>query len=550
MAYHAQGYTYDSWPGLLVSDYDEGAYVISAQLLDHGYQIFSQVFSSQPAAFLGSLWGGIHLLHGSVDSMVAGHLVIAFFGALAVLGTAWVAWAAFGKGAAIAAAVALGVSPAFILFSHTIEAEVPMLGLSMLAVAAAQWYNRTSNRVYLVLSGLLLAGGLEMKVLAAVFVVPIALLVITAQFARDPERQSWDGATQGYVPVMGTQDNVAVRLTIDILLLILSTLVPLVIILGLFSPRDQWDQVVAFHLKASSVYPLEQRDNIRAIRDMLLWDPGILAAAAIGFLCVLVRRSLSGVIHLLWLLTTAAFLIEYHPLIAHQFVVLFPPLAVLAGAAAGSIFATRSRALLIPLGFLAIVAWAGLDTVQLPVVGAAKSGTTGTPSVTLSTWDRTQNMFLSLSPTSGDPLAKYTARMQTDTNNVPDCAATARAAKQDLTISTVLYRTLLRQCLAFWVDQHSSPRQFIVADDLFVATLAQRLVPPQLSDPSLVRASAGYLTEHQLEDYTRSANVALVVIWRGTFTDQSFYPGYVAWLRHNFKAVATGVPGSLVFQRV
>jgi hypothetical protein len=64
-----------------------------------------------------------------------------------------------------------------------------------------------------------------------------------------------------------------------------------------------------------------------------------------------------------------------------------------------------------------------------------------------------------------------------------------------------------------------------------------------------VRARAGYLTEHDLEQYTADPQVKMVVIWRGVLSDKQLYPQFIPWLRTRFTQKNTGVPGSLVFVR-
>src|SRR5438874_2550114 len=82
---------------------------------------------------------------------------------------AWTTWASYGRTAGVAAAVVVAVTPAMVLYGHTIEAEMPMIGTSMLAVAAAAWYYRTRARGLVVAAGLLLGLGVEMKLLAVFF---------------------------------------------------------------------------------------------------------------------------------------------------------------------------------------------------------------------------------------------------------------------------------------------------------------------------------------------------------------------------------------------
>src|ERR687888_505015 len=157
------------------NDYDEGAYLISAQLLLKGYPLFHSVFSAQPAFFLPSLAAAVRAIGNPV---VAGHVYEALFGLATLAGVFWMAWTAYRPLAGPLAAALLAISPGFLLYAHAVEAEMPMLGLCTLSVAAAQAYYLTLRRSMAALAGLLLMAGTEMKLLSVVVTLPLALLLL------------------------------------------------------------------------------------------------------------------------------------------------------------------------------------------------------------------------------------------------------------------------------------------------------------------------------------------------------------------------------------
>jgi hypothetical protein len=269
-------------------------------------------------------------------------------------------------------------------------------------------------------------------------------------------------------------------------LLALVTALPLGLTALLVAPPEQLDQVVAMHLAASRAMPLGLAANVEALRAFLEWDPALVGMAAVGAVGVLAARPAATAVLLAWLASSAAFLVLYHPLLTHQFVIVLPPLALLAGASAAGLCTPdrqlRGAATLVAV--LALVAYAVLAPRTL-----ARDG----------------GLFF---PTPPTPRAQ----------------------------------------LAAFVAAHTAPGEMIVADDLFVAVEAGRLVPPPLSDPSSVRITAGYLSAAQAIAATERYHVRLVALWRGVYSGR--LPDYVAWLEgHGYRPLAGAPPGATVLAR-
>jgi hypothetical protein len=99
--------------------------------------------------------------------------------------------------------------------------------------------------------------------------------------------------------------------------------------------------------------------------------------------------------------------------------------------------------------------------------------------------------------------------------------------------------------LAAYVKRHTAPGDFVAADDLAVADLAGRFVPPPLCDPSLVRLRAGYLTASDLIHATARYRARLVVPSFGIYQQ---VPAYLAWVRKHYRQ-AGGRDGIAVYVR-
>jgi len=314
---HLRGYTYivADWigpdhPGHW-SDYDEGVYVVSARLLNHGYTIFSQVFSSQPPLFLAGLAVVLRL---SGDAAGAGHLYSLICGLVALGGVAWLCWETLGRRSALLAVALLAVSPGFVIASRAVEAEAPMLALSSLSVAAAARYARTGGRGWLAGAGLALAAATLSKLLAVSAVVPLAAAI--GLCALDRGRAA---------PLR--------RLVPDLLLAAVCAGGPILASFALLSPSQQYDQVVRFHLKASAAQGVANTSvNGATFSTFFAYDPGLVGLVITGVAALVVARRPLPLLQVLWLLATLLSMVSYHPLFIHHLTVLLPPMAAVAAA--------------------------------------------------------------------------------------------------------------------------------------------------------------------------------------------------------------------------
>ena len=87
-----------------------------------------------------------------------------------------------------------------------------------------------------------------------------------------------------------------------------------------------------------------------------------------------------------------------------------------------------------------------------------------------------------------------------------------------------------------------------MVDDQTLAVAANRLVPPALSDTSIVRSRAGYLPLSLLEQGAADPRVRAVLLTRALLYDG----GYVSWLSHHYRQVpnVSQLGGALAFVRV
>ena len=459
---HLHGYTYSTAPWLGPhgwSDYDEGVYLVSARLMNQGFPLFSSVFSSQPPLFITGLAVFLRVFH---DAAGAGYLYSLSFGLLALGGVLWLSWECSGRWSATMAAVVLALSPGFVIAAHAIEAEAPMMGLAAVSAAAAARYARTSSRLWLCTAALLLAAATLMKLLGVLGLAPLAAAIVL-QAAGTPARARLN------------------RCLWDALFAAFTLLVPIAASFALFSPRQQFDQVVMFHTKASAIPGLAQStaDTFGVFKS---WDPGLIALGATGIAIAAVLRLRTYAIPISWFVVTLVSTLLYYPLFLHHLTVLLPPLAACAGAC------------LAPFDVSVVRPMARRTALLLCALSAA----------VYSAW---------LPSTFGRATGSFSA----DSNRA-------------------------KSLQVAWLQSHAAEGEFVLTDNQVLAVAAHRLVPPELSDTSNVRWRSGYLSLQLLEQSTAKADVTAVLLTRTLQFDPPFVRWLGS---HYHVAHSLGVPGIL-----
>jgi hypothetical protein len=454
--------------GAYASDSDEGIYDISAQLLLHGHALFRDVFSSQPAFFLPGLAAAQRL---AGDAIVGSHLFQAFW-ALAVLAAVFcIAWRSYRPLAGPLAAAILALSPGFQLYGHAVVAETPMLGLCALAAAAAQSYYLRPRRLPLVLGGLLLMAGTEMKLLSVLMLPPIILIL-----AAGARRSVLDGRPR-------------TALVGDAAAFLLCVCLPPLLVLRLVAPAAQWQQVVSFHLAAARAFPLDLAQNWDHVVGFLWrYDPALLLLAPLVALAALplleARQRFFAIVHGLWLVAALGWLLTYHPLAQHQFLVLLLPLAL--------------------LGATGVMAW----------------GSERGPTLASERARRTDSRLraVDIPAGNGHPGRTRTAAFQGLARGVIRIAAVGYVAF--LLVHTFPLDGSLfapqqpprRVALIRRIERLTAPNDFVVCDEPMLALGAHRLMPPGLEDLSVVRTSSGFLTAAAAIAATRRYRPKVIVI--------------------------------------
>src|SRR5262249_3308017 len=110
------------------TNYDEGVYLASLQLLRHGEELGRDVYTPQPPVFYWLLRGLAAPFGRSIEGIRAGFVAFAVVGVLGAFAAARALW---GLGAAMAAGLVVVIAPPFPTVAPTVAADIPSLSLGM-----------------------------------------------------------------------------------------------------------------------------------------------------------------------------------------------------------------------------------------------------------------------------------------------------------------------------------------------------------------------------------------------------------------------------------
>ena len=309
-------------------NYDEGVYLLSARGVAHGDELFREVFSSQPPAFVETL--ALALRVGG-DELATARLLALGFALLALAATAALAWRSAGPWAAPVAALALATGRPFDALAQGTQAEVPALALTLAAVLLVQRGDR--RRV---------AAGGALFALALLFkLIVLPLGAVLALLLWRPDRGGEDTAAEP-VPVPSPTDVGEALRRCGAFVLGGGLLVALV--LPHYDPSGVLQQAVAFHLAKHDAYPWSLAANAGRVLAHLGNNALFVSLAAAGLvLGVRQGRCREWRWPVVWLLASGAALLLQSPLFAHHFLLTGPALAVAAGNGAACLLRSNRR---------------------------------------------------------------------------------------------------------------------------------------------------------------------------------------------------------------
>jgi len=315
------------------TDFDEGVYLTSLDALEHGQRLGEDVFAPQPPGWylllrLLSLAGA-----DSVRGFHIGMVVVAIATCVAAYG---LGRTIAGPWAGLTASAMLTVAPPFPLYAHRLLADIPPLGLALLAFLLA-WEARERSSIVLALAaGGAIALTFTLKPTAAI-AVPTFLLLLLLSRQRSFGARTLVGALAGAAVVTA------------------GFLVAYRGVLG-----ELWGSIVTYHRDARDTPAVIDKTHelvtFLNFRTPFAW---LVVAGAFASFWLARSRAAPAVWALwLWAAVSVAFLVYHQPLHENHLLLLPVVLAVPAGIAL-AVAGARSRSPALAAGLLALALGAG-----------------------------------------------------------------------------------------------------------------------------------------------------------------------------------------------
>jgi len=315
------------------TDFDEGVYLTSLEALEHGQRLAADVFAPQPPGWYLLLRLLSAAAADSVRGFHVGMVVVAIATCLAAYG---LGRALAGPWAGLTASALLTVAPPFPLYAHRVLADIPPLGLALLAFWLAWEARERGSTALAVAAGGTLGLTFTLKPTAAV-ALPTFLLLLLLLSRRRLRGRVLVGALAG-VAVVTVGFLVAYRGVLD----------------------EIWGSVVTYHRDARGTPAVIDKTHELAtflnFRTPFAW---LVVAGVVASLWLLRSRVAAAVWALwLWAAVSVAFLIYHRPLHENHLLLLPVVLAVPAGIAL-AVAGARSRFPTVAAGVLALALAAG-----------------------------------------------------------------------------------------------------------------------------------------------------------------------------------------------
>ena len=458
--------------------YDEGVYWETLRAVSAGNGLYGQTFFSQTPFFLQSI-DPFYALLGS--TIFAARLGVAALSLLGLAGVYLLGRALAGRAGGIAALVIVLVTPLYLGASQRLQAEGPATAFLFLTVGAAfLWWEHPTGGKGLALA-IACGSTLSLGTLIKLLDVTAVFPILLLVFVR-----LWQVRQQ----VRSHITAVLVPIAAGIATTIITALIVLLPFLG--SLHALLRQVVTFHIAARAAMLGSRADNILVLYQFFAANALLAAAAIAGAIVATLRRDWRVIPLIVWLLVTLVGLIMHVPLFAHHTIVLIPPLVAL-----------------VALGLHKLPAAEGMRHI-LHGHNPARSGA----------------LLVGLLA-----LAAVLASIPSDYRYYRELRAQAASSE-----------TQRAARIAADLEQITTPEQWIIADDQFVAGLAGRDTPPWLVDTSMVRVRSGYLTTPDLIRAASDPRVHAVLFATNRLL-LAPVGGFHDWVAQRFRRFRTYGPG-------
>ncbi|MEQ8998938.1 MAG: glycosyltransferase family 39 protein [Coleofasciculus sp. B1-GNL1-01] len=286
-------------------DPDEGLQLMKALLYSQGFSLYTEIWSDQPPVFtiLLSIWFS---LFGR--SVFASRILVLFFSTVLVYCFYQLLRYFIGIFPAIAGTLLLVFSSNFIQLSVSVMVGIPCLSMSLLSIYTLLIYHKKQEKKFLIISGILWALSLQIKLISVVLIPPIVVLISYLKLKNNPVKLSYNKLLF---------DVIFWLVTIGLSFLISS------ILLNSLNYEQLWQ---AHNIGNTNSYSKDY--NINLVMNQVIGNRRVFSLLAfLGILAIFSQRRWEGIIPLAWLGSTLVFMLNHRPIWYHHYLLIFMPMA-------------------------------------------------------------------------------------------------------------------------------------------------------------------------------------------------------------------------------
>ena len=480
---------------------DEGIRAEQLLLMAAGFRPVKEVFASQGPLSLDIFYPFYLLLGETLAGARLAVVVWSVFSILAVYATARLVGGRIGGWTAAALLIA---SPTYLKNSRLALVEIPSILPAIVALGAALAYQQRRERKWLLVSALALALALAIKpmVVAVVPAVGLALLLahlpsltagaggrgfgrgkprpcsvpvgaglappafstIPPESSTVPPRPSPSPAAPAGVPLA-----LAVRRLLTDLALYAAVAGALLAAIVLWvGPVELYDQLVRYRVGSRAAEGWSLAENWEMLWGELQWDqPAFFALGGLGGLILVVARPRAGIPLLTWGVLSIGLLLTYSPLGIKHAALQIPPTALLAGIGLGVLWQltlTAREAATAPRLPVKMMRWAAVGACGAVLLAYLSA----VPTVILK-----DQQAMTVGDMGSDPPYPQESKL---------------------------------------IQSLTTPADFILVDDPYLAFLNGRMMPPWLVDTSYFRIRSGALSGADVVEHAERHRVRLMLL--------------------------------------
>ncbi len=436
-----------------------------AKLAVNGYPLYRETKAVQSPLFLETLGLAFRLAGQTVQ---AGRgAMLSGFGLLAV-SLSWLAYRNRGWPSALATLMMLSISPLAFTFSRLAMAEFPATALAVTSLALLLHFIDTEQRVWCIASGLMLGLSFITKPLNPFIIVPMAIVLISHFYNKQESQKSILTGENKIFAFLKRKSYL-----MDILWWSLGLVVPFIAVLLVYDPRAMYDQLVLFRSDLRDAIPGSFAETAAQFEIFIHNHWGIWLLAVGGVAVGSRKYNIPDSLPTSYLLAGCVMLCWHTPLFAHHFIVLLPPLILLAS-----------------------------ELISEFITPHAKTQ---------------NNFYIRLLTGLLIAVAAFNIPAMLKANQQAVAVVTGGREQQAL--------DLLRAV--------SQPADMVMGDSQLLIFMADRSTPPDLGDLALVGIKAKRQTSARLIDLTTTTQAAAVVQWSLRLP---WLPEYLDWVQANYLA--------------